>query len=339
VRRVRRGAVLVTGGAGFVGSFAVRALAARGEEVVVLDDLSKGHRGAVPPGVRLVRCRVQDRARLRRALAARRFDAVLHFAADAYVRESVREPWRYWENNALGSLVLLDEARRAGVRGFVLSSTCAVYGDAPSPILETAPRLPTNPYGRTKAAVEQALEDLAAAGVLASFRLRYFNAAGGAADGSLGEDHGPETHLVPLALRAASGRGTLRILGTDRPTPDGTCVRDLVHVEDLAAAHLAALDRLREGHAGAALNLGTGTGVSVREVLAAAEAAVGRRARTVEAPGHPADPPSLVAAPGRAREVLGWEPRWTDPAGIVASAWAWHRRHPRGYGDRRAGGK
>lgn len=327
------GAVLVTGGAGYVGSFTVRALAAAGREVVVLDDLSKGHREAVPRGVRLVVARIQDRSRVRRVLRARRFDAVLHFAADAYVGESMREPWRYWSNNLGGTRDLLDAVLECGVPGFVLSSTCAVYGEPRARrIRETTPRNPVNPYGRTKAACEQMLEDLHAVGALRSFRLRYFNAAGAAADGSLGEDHDPETHLVPLALRAAARGRTLPVFGGDYPTPDGTCVRDYVHVEDLAAAHAAAVDALGAGHAGGALNLGTGRGASVLEVARAAEAATGRRVRTRGAPRRPGDPPFLVAAPGRAREVLGWRPRHRSIGSIVATAWEWHRRHPSGFG-------
>jgi len=331
VRR-RRGAVLVTGGAGYVGSFAVRALLARGERVVVFDDLSKGHRAAVPRGVPLVVGRVQDGRRLRRVLAERRFDAVLHFAAHAYVGESVLEPWKYWENNLGGTLSLVGAALDAGVPGFVLSSTCAVYGEPRTRrIPESAPRAPVNPYGRSKAACEALLEDLDSVGAMRSFRLRYFNAAGAAADGSLGEDHEPETHLLPLALRAAARGTALRVFGRDYPTPDGTCVRDYVHVEDLADAHAAAVERLRGGHRGGALNLGTGRGASVLEVARAAEEVTGRRVRTVAAPRRPGDPPFLVAAPGRAREVLGWVPRYRTVGEIAATAWEWHRRRPRGF--------
>jgi UDP-glucose-4-epimerase GalE len=331
--RKRRGAVLVTGGAGYVGAFTVRALRARGEEVVVLDDLSMGHRAAVPAGVPLVRARVQDRARVRRLLRARPFDAVLHFAAHAYVGESMLDPWKYWSNNLAGTAALLEEVLAAGVPGFVLSSSCTVYGvPRTRRIPEDAPRAPVNPYGRTKAACEQMLEDLGSRGALRSFRLRYFNAAGAAADGSLGEDHDPETHLVPLAVAAAAGGPALRLFGDDYPTPDGTCVRDYVHVEDLAAAHAAAVDRLRAGHPGGALNLGTGRGASVLEVVRAVEEVSGRKVRVRLGPRRPGDPPYLVAALGRAREVLGWSPRYRRMEPVVATVWEWHRRHPRGFG-------
>ncbi|MHC4923552.1 MAG: UDP-glucose 4-epimerase GalE [Planctomycetota bacterium] len=330
--RRRRKAVLVTGGAGYVGSFAVRALAERGEEVVVVDDLSEGHRGALPRGVRLHRFRLQDEARLRRVLTARPFDAVMHFAARAYVGESVRDPWRYWENNVRGTQALLGVVLEAKVPSFVFSSTCAVYGEPRRKRLpETLPRRPVNPYGRSKATCEQMLEDLDMAGKLRSFRLRYFNAAGAAADGTLGEHHDPETHLIPLAIAAASRRRTLTVFGDDYPTPDGTCVRDYVHVEDLAAAHVAALDQLRGGHGGGALNLGTGRGASVLEVVEAVEQVSGRKVRVKRGPRRPGDPPFLVAAPGAARDVLGWTPRYRDIRGTVETAWAWHRDRPGGY--------
>jgi UDP-glucose-4-epimerase GalE len=265
-------------------------------------------------------------------LLSQPFDAVLHFAADCYVGESMRDPMQYWRNNVGGTVALLGAVLEAGVPGFVLSSSCAVYGEPRARrIREGTPRNPVNPYGRTKATCEQALEDLAAAGRLRSFRLRYFNAAGAAEDGSLGEDHDPETHLIPLVLRAAARGGTLRIHGADYDTPDGTCVRDYVHVEDLAEAHASAVERLRGGHGGAALNLGTGRGASVLEVVGAAERVTGRRVRTRGGPRRPGDPPYLVAAPGRAAEELGWKPRYRRIEDIVATAWSWHRRHPRGF--------
>ncbi len=331
--RKRRGAVLVTGGAGYVGSFTVRALAARGEEVVVLDDLCRGHRAALPPGVPLVKSRVQDRPKVRRLLRSRPFDAILHFAAYAYVGESMGDPALYWENNVGGTTALLAEAEAAGVEGFVLSSSCTVYGTPKgSRIPETAPRNPVNPYGCTKAACEMLLENLAAAGRVRSFRLRYFNAAGAAPDGSLGEHHDPETHLLPLALRAAERGTALRVFGNDWPTADGTCVRDYVHVDDLAAAHVAAVDRLRAGSPGGALNLGTGEGASVLEVAAAAEAVTGRRVRLKFAPRRPGDAAIAVAGAGQAGSILGWKPRYGGIESILATAWEWHRKHPRGFG-------
>ena len=320
--------VLVTGGAGYVGGFAVRALLAAGERVVVLDDLSTGHRETVPAGVPLVVANLRDAAGLRAALAGTDFSAVMHFAASAYVGESVTDPRKYWENNVGGTLNLLALTLDRGVRAFVFSSTCAVYGEPPvNALSEDLPRAPVNPYGRTKAVIEQVLEDYSAATPLRSFRLRYFNACGASADGKLGEDHAPETHLIPLTLRAAVSGTPLKVFGTDWPTPDGTCVRDYVHVEDLAAAHVSAIRRLREGHPGGALNLGTGHGASVRDVIDAAAKVTGRNVPWTPAPRRPGDPPFLVAAPGRAAEVLGWRPQWTSIERIVASAWAWHQQH------------
>jgi UDP-glucose-4-epimerase GalE len=319
--------VLVTGGAGYVGGFAVRALLAAGEEVVVVDDLSCGHRETVPAGVPLVEVCLRDAAATREALRGVEFASVLHFAANAYVGESVRDPRKYWENNVGATLNLLGVCMDRHVREFVFSSTCAVYGEPPVESLrEDLPRAPVNPYGRSKAVIEQVLEDYGVANGLRSFRLRYFNAAGAAEDGSLGEDHADEPHLIPLVLRATVTGRPLQVFGTDWPTPDGTCVRDYVHVEDLAAAHVAALRRLRDGHPGGALNLGTGRGTSVLEVIEAARRVTGRDVPWQAAPRRPGDPPFLVAAPGRAADVLGWKPRWTSIDRIVASAWAWHSR-------------
>ena len=330
-----RPAVLVTGGAGYIGSFTVRALAARGVPVVVLDDLSRGHRGALPRGIPLVAARVQEHGRVRRLLRSRPFSAVVHFAAFAYVAESVEDPWKYRENNILGTAALLEEMIDAGVRAFVFSSSCAVYGvPRGSRIRETAPRAPVSPYGETKASSEALLERLEEAGGIRSFRLRYFNAAGAAADGSIGEDHDPEPHLIPRALGAASKGTSLKVFGADYPTPDGTCVRDYVHVEDLAEAHVAAVERLARGRPGGALNLGTGRGHSVLEVARTVGEVTGRPVRTRVVARRPGDPPFLVAAPGRAKSVLGWEPRHGTLRSIVATAWEWHRRHPEGYGGR-----
>lgn len=319
--------VLVTGGAGYVGGFAVRALLAAGEDVVILDDLSTGHRENVPAGVPLVVADLRDAAQIRAALRDHAFGAVMHFAANAYVGESVRDPRKYWENNVGGTLNLLGLCLDRGVGAFVFSSTCAVYGEPPVPALpEDLPRAPVNPYGRTKVVIEQVLEDYAAASGLRSFRLRYFNASGASEDGTLGEDHEPETHLIPLVLRAATTQSPLKVFGTDWATPDGTCVRDYVHVEDLASAHVAAIRRLRDGHPGGALNLGTGRGTSVKEIIGAAERVSGLTVPWTAAPRRDGDPPFLVAAPGRAAEVLGWAPRWTSIDRIVGSAWKWHQR-------------
>jgi len=322
--------VLVTGGAGYVGQFSVHALVRRGEKVVVLDDLSRGHREAVPAGVPLVVADLRDRAAVEKALAPHAFDVALHFAANAYVGESVVDPRRYWENNLGGTLNLLAVMLDRGVKRIVFSSTCAVYGEPGVPFLtEDMPHAPCNPYGRSKATVEAVLRDYDAAFGMKSFRLRYFNAAGADEAGTIGEDHATETHVVPLAIRAARTKKPLSVYGTDWPTPDGTCVRDYVHVEDLAAAHVAAVDRLRAGHAGDALNLGTGRGTSVREVIAAVERASGLTVPWTAAPRRPGDPAFLVAGVGRAGDVLGWRPRYTSIDDTVRTAWTWHvRRWP-----------
>jgi UDP-glucose-4-epimerase GalE len=323
--------VLVTGGAGYVGSFSVHALAARGDAIVVLDDLSRGHREAVPAGVPLVVADLRDRAAAERALAPHEFDVVLHFAANAYVGESVRDPRRYWENNVGGTLNLLGLMLDRGVKRIVFSSTCAVYGEPPAKTLgEDLPHAPVNPYGRSKSVVESVLTDYDAAFGLRSFRLRYFNAAGADEKGAIGEDHEPETHLIPLAILAARTGKALSVFGTDWPTPDGTCVRDYVHVEDLAAAHVAAVDRLRAGDAGGALNLGTGRGTSVREVIESVERVSGKKVPWDAAPRRAGDPPYLVAAPGRAAAALGWRPKFTSIDDVVRTAWTWHvRRWPK----------
>jgi len=332
--------VLVTGGAGYVGSVSVEALVGAGHDVVVLDDLSKGHREAVTPGARLVEGSYGDRTLVDALLASTPIDAVLHCAARSLVGESVEDPALYYRENVAGGVALLEALREAGVRRLVFSSTAAVYGiPAEIPIREDAPLAPINPYGETKRTFEGALRWYAAAYGLRSVSLRYFNVAGASA--ANGEVHDPETHLIPNVLRAIEGRGEVTVFGTDYPTPDGTCVRDYIHVEDLARAHLRALeatdpaDPRSAGPGGAAaalaLNLGNGGGFSVSEVLAAAEAATGLPVPHRVGPRRAGDPPVLVAAAGRAREVLGWEPAHADLISIVASAWAWRRAHPDGY--------
>ena len=319
--------VLVTGGAGYIGSVIAAALLQRGHAVVVYDDLSRGHRAAVPPGATLVVGDIRDPGLLAEVLRDERLEAVVHMAALAEVAESVAHPDRYHDVNVEGTRALLAAARACGVRRLVFSSTAAVYG-APerTPIAEDDPLRPTNPYGETKLAGERLLWEAAERDGLAAVALRYFNACG--ADGERGEDHRPESHLVPLALRAARDGTPLRVYGTDYPTPDGTCVRDYVHVADLAAAHVAALERLPQ--AAGVCNLGTGRGDSVSRVLDAVEAATGRRLRREPAGRRPGDPPVLVASNRRAARVLGWRPRRTlDDA--VRDAWRWLQDHPQGY--------
>jgi UDP-glucose 4-epimerase len=326
--------VLVTGGAGYIGSVVVEALQAAGaERIVVLDDLSKGHRNAVLSTARLVEGRIGDRALVAEVCRAERVDAAIHMAASSLVPESVRDPARYYANNVAASLALLDGLRDAGVSRFVLSSTAAVYGEPEKgPITEDFPTRPTNPYGETKLALERALAWYAAAYSLSSASLRYFNAAG--ATETNGEDHEPETHLIPIVLAAARGeREAVAIYGDDYPTADGTCVRDYVHVSDLADAHLRALDALptEVGAAGTArvYNLGTGSGYSVRQVVSVAEEVTGRAIPTLRAPRRPGDPAVLVASSEKIQRELGWRPLKQDLRVIVEDAWRWLERHGR----------
>jgi UDP-glucose-4-epimerase GalE len=281
----------------------------------------------------LVEGDLADPAGLKAALSGARFDAAMHFAAFTYVGESVREPLRYYRNNVANTLSLLEALKEAGVGRLVFSSSCATYGTPVRvPMGEDTPQHPINPYGRTKLAVEWMLRDSAEAWGLGSCALRYFNACGAASDGTLGEDHDPETHLIPLVLQTALGqRPAISVFGTDYDTPDGTCIRDFVHVTDLAEAHLAALRRLEAGDASAAYNLGNGDGVSVRDVIQAVGRAVGRDVPYVIGARRPGDPARLVAASGRARRELGWTPRFDRLDDIVGTAWRWHDAHPGGY--------
>ncbi len=325
-------ATLVTGGAGYIGSITVRALRARGREVVVLDDLSKGHPAAVL-GAPLVVGRIQDVDLVTRTIKDNGVDALVHFAALKSVGESVADPGRYFDENVGGTAALLRAAVAAGLQHIVFSSSAAVYGTPEHvPIGEDHPLRPESPYGETKVLVERMLpwfEQSAGAG---SISLRYFNAAGAAGDGAVGEDYTATTNLVPLVMKAALGRrGPVSVFGDDYPTRDGTCVRDFVHVEDLAEAHVLALEHLERGGASAAVNLGTGVGSTVQEVLDAARAASGVAIPYEVVGRRPGDPVALVADNRRAASLLGWAPtRSLDE--IVASAWAWHAAHPDGYG-------
>jgi UDP-glucose 4-epimerase len=318
---------LVTGGAGYIGSVVAAQLLAAGHEVVVLDDLSRGHAGALAPGAEHVAVSLTDGAALRAPLEG--VDAVLHFAALALVAESVEHPERYWHNNVTGTLNLLDAMRGAGVGKLVFSSTCATYGEPDTvPISEEEPTAPVNAYGASKLAVDMMIRDECRAHGLAAVSLRYFNVAG--ASGALGEDHEPETHLIPLILQAAAGvRDHIKVFGTDYPTRDGTAVRDYIHIEDLGEAHLLALDRLQPG-THRIFNLGSGDGYSVREVIEAARKVTGREIAARDEPRRPGDPPQLIAANARAREELGWAPR-RGLEEMIADAWAWHQAHPQGY--------
>jgi UDP-glucose 4-epimerase len=324
--------LLVTGGAGYIGSVVTRRLREAGHEPIVLDDLSTGHRQAVGEA-EFVQGDCGDRAIVAPLLKRRGIEGAVHLAASSLVGESVRDPARYYRNNLERSLALLDALREGGVVHFVLSSTAAVYGEPVAiPMQEDHPTHPTNPYGETKLALEKALQWYNAAHGMSFVSLRYFNAAGATADGTLGEDHDPETHLIPSLLRAALDGGEVPLFGTDYATPDGTAVRDYIHVEDLAEAHLRGLDRLR-AHGGAAIyNLGNGAGFSVQQVVAAARRVTGRTVTTRSAPRRPGDPEALVASSERARRELSWSPRVADLEAIVETAWRFLREHPRGYG-------
>jgi UDP-glucose 4-epimerase len=319
---------LVTGGAGYIGSVVAAQLLEAGHEVVVLDDLSRGHAEAVPPGAEHVAASLNDAEALDAPLAAG-IDAVLHFAALSLVAESVEHPERYWRNNVGGTRNLLDAMRMHGVPRLVFSSTAATYGEPETiPIAEDQPPGPVNAYGASKLAVDLMIRDECRAHGLAAASLRYFNVAG--ASRQLGEDHDPETHLIPLVLQAAAGvRDHIKVFGTDYPTRDGTAVRDYIHVEDLGQAHLLALDRLEAGRH-QIFNLGTGDGYTVREVIEAARTVTGQAIPVRDEGRRPGDPPELVAANTRAREGLGWEPQRSLEE-MIADAWAWHRAHPQGY--------
>jgi len=328
--------ILVTGGAGYVGSVSAAAFLAAGHDVVVLDDLTTGHRAAVPAGATLRVGTYTDETALTALLHSERIEAILHCAARSVVSESVRDPSRYYRDNVAGGVALLEAARAADVDRVVFSSTAAVYGvPAATPIPEDAPLDPINPYGESKRAFESALAWYGRAYGLRSVSLRYFNVAGASAD--LGEDHDPETHLIPTVLAASEGRTSLTLYGDDYATPDGTCIRDYIHVEDLADAHLRAIEATAPGDDRTAeplvLNLGNGDGFSVRQVIAAAESVVGARIPYAIGPRRTGDPPVLVARSTRAAEVLGWTPSRPTLESMVGSAWSWRRAHPDGYAD------
>lgn len=324
--------ILVTGGAGYIGSHATLALLRAGYEVVILDNLIYGHRDLVEKvlQVELVVGDTGDRALLDRLFSQHDIAAVMHFAAFAYVGESVTDPAKYYRNNVVGTLTLLEAMLAAKVNKFVFSSTCATYGLPISvPLREDHPQNPINPYGASKLMVEQMLRDFHAAYDFKSVCFRYFNAAGANPDGSLGEDHNPETHLIPLVLQTALGkRDAVSIFGTDYPTPDGTCIRDYIHVSDLADAHVLGLKYLIEGGDSNIFNLGNGNGFSVKEVIETAKAVTGREIEVTECDRRPGDPPSLVGSSEKAREILHWHPQYADLTEIVSHAWKWHlNRH------------
>lgn len=323
--------ILVVGGAGYIGSHAARQLNEAGHEVWVYDNLVYGHPEATSPG-QLIEGDLLDRSMLESVLRDKGIEAVMHFAAFAMVGESVLQPHKYYQNNVVGTLQLLEAMRAAEVRHIVFSSTTATYGvPASIPIRETEEQKPINPYGFSKLVIEEALSDYAQAYGFAYAALRYFNAAGASPSGEIGEDHTPESHLIPIVLQVALGqRENITLYGVDYPTPDGTCIRDYVHVDDLAIAHLKALELLEEGQ-GLELNLGTGNGTSVRQVIDACRAVTGHPIPEVVGERRPGDPPELVADSSLAQKTLNWEPHYKTIEPIIETAWNWHRSHPQGY--------
>jgi len=330
--------VLVIGGAGYIGSITARLLHEDGFKVVVVDNLSRGHRKAVQPGIRLVEADLADTARLRHVMVSERIDAVMHFAGLIEVGESMAQPLKYYHNNVALSIGLLETMRSANVRQVIFSSTAAVYGPPEkTPISESHPIKPASPYGASKAMVEQVLGDMHHAGDIDYVALRYFNAAGAHPLADTGEDHRPESHLIPLILKSLihgnGNRGALKVFGNDYDTPDGTCIRDYIHVLDLAAAHLAAMTHLANGGHSSVYNLGNGRGFSVLETICAAEAVTGLEVPFVIEARRPGDVAVLTADAGKMRAELGWRPCYPELDSIIATAWEWHRRHPYGYAD------
>ncbi|MCS6243501.1 MAG: UDP-glucose 4-epimerase GalE [Opitutus sp.] len=325
--------VLVVGGAGYIGSHCVRQLIAAGHRPVVLDNLVFGHRAAVDSEVPFYSVNLGNESEVGKVLRKEKIDIVMHFAAYAYVGESVTDPLKYYFNNVAATLHLLRCMIGSGVKKFVFSSTCATYGIPDKmPLVETMPQSPINPYGQTKLDVEIALKSFASAYGLSFAAFRYFNAAGAAEDGWIGEQHNPETHLIPLVIDVAMGkRENVQVFGTDYPTPDGTCLRDYVHVDDLSRAHIAVFDKLQTPGTALFYNLGTGTPTSVLEVIHAVEKVTGKKVPYVTSPRRAGDPPALYADSTKAKTELGWEPKYTTIEPIVATAWKWHSEHPNGF--------
>lgn len=326
-------AILVTGGAGYIGSHSVLALQQAGYEVIVLDNLVYGHRDLVERVLKtkLIVGDTSDRSLLQQIFNEHQIDAVMHFAAYAYVGESVTKPAKYYQNNVVGTLTLLEAMLEAGINKFVFSSTCATYGVPETvPITEEQPQNPINPYGATKLMVERILQDFDPAYNFRSVCLRYFNAAGADPEGMLGEDHSPETHLIPLVLQTALGhRESISIYGTDYDTPDGSCIRDYIHVTDLAQAHILALKYLLKGGKSDRFNLGNGNGFSVKQVIEAARTITGKEIKASECDRRAGDPPILVGSGEKARQILGWKPEYSSLEDIIGHAWQWHqKRHP-----------
>ena len=328
-------AILVCGGAGYIGSHAVHQLIEKGEEVVIVDNLQTGHRGAIHARAKFYEGDIRDCAVLDAIFTENEIEAVIHFAANSLVGESMEKPLLYFNNNVYGMQVLLEAMVRHGVDKIVFSSTAAVYGEPKRvPIHEDDETCPTNTYGETKLTMEKMMKWVSRANGVRYVSLRYFNAAGALPDGSIGEDHKTETHLIPLILQVPNGkRAHITIYGDDYKTPDGTCLRDYIHVVDLADAHVLALEYLRKGGESDIFNLGNGQGFSVKEMIAAAEKATGKKIAAEIGARRAGDPAQLIASSDKARRVLGWQPRFIDVEEIIATAWKWHEKHPAGYGE------
>ena len=328
-------AILVCGGAGYIGSHAVHALIEKGEQVVIVDNLQTGHRGALNPKAKFYEGDIRDASVLDKIFTENKVEAVIHFAANSLVGESMEKPLLYFNNNVYGMQVLLEAMVRHGVDKIVFSSTAAVYGEPKCvPIHEDDETCPTNTYGETKLTREKMMKWVSRANGVRYVSLRYFNAAGALPDGSIGEDHATETHLIPLILQVPTGRRDhITVFGDDYPTPDGTCLRDYIHVVDLADAHVLALEYLRKGGASDIFNLGNGQGFSVKEMIAAAEKATGRSIKVEIGARRAGDPAQLIASSEKARSVLGWKPQFTDVEQVIGTAWRWHEHHPHGYED------
>jgi UDP-glucose 4-epimerase len=330
--------VLVTGGAGYIGSHTVMELISRGEEVVVVDNLTTGHQSAVL-GDKLIVCDLRDEEAMKQVFLRHEIESVIHFAANSLVGESMSWPGKYYHNNVYGTLCLLERMREAGVGRIIFSSTAATYGNPKRvPIEEDDLTEPTNAYGETKLTMERMMRWFDTAHGIKYVSLRYFNAAGAHECGAIGEDHQPETHLIPVVLQVALGqRESIGLFGDDYPTADGTCIRDYIHVQDLADAHVLALYQLRAGRSSNIYNLGNGRGFSVREVVEAASQITGHEIPARIQPRRAGDPAVLIASPARAARELGWQPKRNSLEAMIASAWQWHRSHPHGYGDQRGG--
>ena len=328
-------AILVCGGAGYIGSHAVHQLVERGEDVVIIDNLQTGHRGALNPAAKFYEGDIRDPKALDKVFMENRIEAVVHFAANSLVGESVEKPLLYFNNNVYGMQVLLEAMVRHHVGAIVFSSTAAVYGEPKRiPILEDDETNPTNPYGETKRTMEKMMKWVSRANGIRYVSLRYFNAAGALEDGSIGEAHTTETHLIPLILQVPLGkRDHITVFGTDYATPDGTCLRDYIHVIDLADAHLLAIDYLRKGGESDVFNLGNGHGFSVKEMIETAKNVTGKAIKVEYGGRRAGDPAQLIASSEKARKVLGWNPHYADVAKIIGTAWTWHKKHPNGYED------